>query len=38
MSEECGTAVQRLNEVFDTRLEITDRPRARSLDTCAGRL
>jgi ATP-binding cassette, subfamily B, bacterial len=38
MSEECGTAVQRLNEVFDTRREITDRPRARSLDTCAGRL
>jgi len=38
MSEECGTAVQRLNEVFDTRVEITDRPRARSLDTCAGRL
>jgi ATP-binding cassette, subfamily B, bacterial len=38
MSEECGTAVQRLNEVFDTPSEITDRPRARNLDACRGRL
>ncbi len=38
MSEECGTAVQRLNEVFDTARDVTDRPRARSLDACTGRL
>jgi ATP-binding cassette, subfamily B, bacterial len=38
MSEECGTACQRLNEVLDTRPEITDRPHARAMTTCAGRL
>lgn len=38
MSEECGTASQRLNEVLDSRPEITDRPRARALPTCKGRL
>jgi ATP-binding cassette subfamily B protein len=38
MSEECGTACQRLNEVFDTRIEISDRPHARALATSAGRL
>ena len=38
MSEECGTASQRLGEVLDTRPEITDRPRARPLEECEGRL
>ena len=38
MSEECGTACQRLNEVLDTKAEITDRPRAGVLATCQGRL
>lgn len=38
MSEECGTASQRLAEVLDTHPEITDRPRARALETCVGRL
>src|SRR5262249_13990608 len=38
MSEECGTACQRLNEVLDTSPEITDRPQARVLPACAGRL
>jgi ATP-binding cassette, subfamily B, bacterial len=38
MSEECGTACQRLGEVFDTQVEVKDRPRARSLETCKGRL
>ncbi|TMD99381.1 MAG: ABC transporter ATP-binding protein [Chloroflexi bacterium] len=38
MSEECQTASQRLNEVFDSRPEISDRPRARSLDRSTGRL
>jgi ATP-binding cassette, subfamily B, bacterial len=38
MSEECGTACQRLSEVLDTRPDITDRPRARALATCEGRL
>ena len=38
MSEECGTASQRLGEVLDSRPEITDRPRARALVACQGRL
>ncbi|HEY1420999.1 MAG TPA: ABC transporter ATP-binding protein [Candidatus Dormibacteraeota bacterium] len=38
MSEECQTASQRLNEVLDSRPEISDRPRARALDTCRGRI
>ena len=38
MSEECGTACQRLNEVLDTRTDITDRPHARVLAMCGGRL
>lgn len=38
MSEECGTACQRLNEVLDTKAEITDGPRARALPTSRGRL
>ncbi|MGH7763384.1 MAG: ABC transporter ATP-binding protein, partial [Candidatus Dormibacteraceae bacterium] len=38
MSEECQTASQRLNEVLDSRPEISDRPNARTLDTCRGRL
>jgi ATP-binding cassette, subfamily B, bacterial len=38
MSEECQTASQRLSEVLDSRPEIADRPRARSLNSCAGRL
>ncbi len=38
MSEECKTAVQRLNEVFDSRPEIADRPKARPLDRARGRL
>jgi ATP-binding cassette, subfamily B, bacterial len=38
MSEECKTAVQRLNEVFDSRPEITDRPDARPMERSRGRL
>ena len=38
MSEECQTAMQRLNEVLDSRPEITDRPQARPLARCRGRL
>ncbi|HKC19111.1 MAG TPA: ABC transporter ATP-binding protein, partial [Candidatus Dormibacteraeota bacterium] len=38
MSEECQTAVQRLNEVFDSRPEIADRPSARPLEHSRGRL
>jgi ATP-binding cassette, subfamily B, bacterial len=38
MSEECQTASHRLNEVLDTRPEISDRPRARTLERCGGRL
>jgi len=38
MSEECQTASQRLREVLDSRPEIADRPRARALETCRGRL
>jgi len=38
MSEECKTAVQRLNEVFDSRPEISDRPTATPLEHSGGRL
>jgi ATP-binding cassette, subfamily B, bacterial len=38
MSEECKTAVQRLNEVFDSRPEISDRPTATALEHSRGRL
>jgi ATP-binding cassette subfamily B protein len=38
MSEECQTAVQRLNEVFDSRPEIADEPGARPLEHSRGRL
>ncbi len=38
MSEECKTASQRLVEVLDSRPEIADGPRSRSLETCRGRL
>jgi len=38
MSEECQTASQRLNEVLDSRPEISDRPGARALERCRGRL
>jgi ATP-binding cassette, subfamily B, bacterial len=38
MSEECQTASERLNEVLDSRPEISDRPHAQVLDRCGGRL
>jgi ATP-binding cassette, subfamily B, bacterial len=38
MSEECQTASERLNEVLDSRPEIMDRPGARALDRCRGRI
>jgi ATP-binding cassette subfamily B protein len=38
MSEECQTAAERLNEVMDSRPEIADRPGARSLEQCRGRV
>src|SRR5437879_5026916 len=38
MSEECQTASERLNEVLDSRPEIADRPGARALDECRGRV
>jgi len=38
MSEECRTASERLNEVLDSRPEIADRPGARSLERCTGRI
>jgi len=38
MSEECQTASDRLNEVFDSRPEIADRPGARSLERSRGRI
>jgi ATP-binding cassette, subfamily B, bacterial len=38
MSEECQTAVQRLNEVLDSRPEIADRPGARPLEHARGRI
>jgi ATP-binding cassette, subfamily B, bacterial len=38
MSEECQTASERLNEVLDSRPEIADRARARSMDQTRGRI
>ncbi|HEV2033296.1 MAG TPA: ABC transporter ATP-binding protein [Candidatus Dormibacteraeota bacterium] len=38
MSEECQTAADRLNEVFDSRPEIADRAGARALERCRGRV
>src|SRR5258708_10833615 len=38
VSEECQTASDRLNEVFDSRPEIADRAGARSVDRCRGRI
>ena len=38
MSEECQTASERLNEVLDSRPDIADRPAARTLDSCRGRI
>jgi len=38
MSEECQTASERLNEVMDSRPEIADRPNARNLERCRGRI
>ncbi|HET9782679.1 MAG TPA: ABC transporter ATP-binding protein [Candidatus Dormibacteraeota bacterium] len=38
MSEECQTAVQRLNEVFDSRPQITDKPEARPMEHSRGHL
>src|SRR5258707_9821220 len=38
MSEECQTASDRLNEVFDSRPEIADHSGARSLDRSLGRI
>jgi len=38
MSEECRTASERLSEVLDSRPEIADSPRARSLDKSRGRV
>jgi ATP-binding cassette subfamily B protein len=37
-SEECQTASERLNEVLDSRPEITDRPTARAMERSRGRL
>jgi ATP-binding cassette subfamily B protein len=38
MSEECQTASERLNEVLDSRPEIADRPQARAMERCVGRV
>jgi ATP-binding cassette subfamily B protein len=38
MSEECRTASERLNEVLDSRPEIADRPGARAMERCRGRI
>jgi ATP-binding cassette subfamily B protein len=38
MSEECQTAADRLNEVFDSRPEVADRPGARALERCRGHI
>jgi ATP-binding cassette subfamily B protein len=38
MREECVTAAERLNEVLDSRPEIADRPGARALERCRGRI
>ena len=36
MSEECQTAADRLNEVFDSRPEVADRAGARAMERCRG--
>ncbi len=38
MSEECQTASERLNEVFDSRPDIADRPGARAMERCRSRI
>ncbi|HET9410826.1 MAG TPA: ABC transporter ATP-binding protein [Candidatus Dormibacteraeota bacterium] len=38
MSEECQTASERLNEVFDSRPDIADRAGARAMERCTGRI
>jgi ATP-binding cassette subfamily B protein len=38
MSEECQTASDRLNEVLDSRPEISDRPEARQMERTRGRI
>ena len=38
MSEECQTASERLNEVLDSRPDIADRPGARAMERCRGRI
>ena len=38
MNEECKTAVQRLNEVMDSRPDIADLPGARAMERCKGRI
>ncbi len=38
MSEECQTAVQRLNEVMDSRPDIADLHGARAMERCRGRI
>ena len=38
MSEECKTAADRLNEVFDSRPDIADHPGARSVERTRGRI
>jgi ATP-binding cassette, subfamily B, bacterial len=38
MSEECQTAADRLNEVFDSRPEVADRPGALAMERCRGRV
>jgi len=38
MSEECKTAVERLNEVMDSRPDIADRPGARAMERTKGRI
>ena len=38
MSEECQTASERLNEVFDSRPDIADHPGARSMERARGRI
>src|SRR5260370_11127547 len=38
MSEECQTASERLNEVLDSRPDIADRPDARAMERCRGRI
>src|ERR1700693_3214475 len=38
MTEECKTASERLNEVFDSRPDIADRPGARAMERARGRI